>query len=270
MKTKVSYGIALSRYNENKNNNVEILLIKKRYTYAFQSFVMGNYKNNDIKYIKYLFNNMCFSEKIDIIGMQFNQMWRRIWLNNPQNHFNISDIYQMSNFDKPIDRFSNAEIYKVFFQKKNRFEKYFLKDGGKKLRQLIAQSQDSEIIWEIPKGRSNENETNIDSAIREFYEETSISSDKYRILYDVEPIIDSFVDNDIIYKNIFYLAVLRNEKILIPKINYKNFSQVSEVEQIKWISLEEIKFLNLENDIKNRLVKLYQIIIFKFKNYINS
>lgn len=269
MKTKTSFGVALCRYNKNKNNSVEIMVIKKRYSYAFLSFVMAHYKKNDTKYIKYLFNNMSFSEKIDILSMQFSQMWYRIWLNLPEKYFNITDVYKSTKFaNSPIEnRYTSAEIYKLFFEKKNKFESNFLNDKGKKLQTLIQNSDDAEILWEIPKGKKDDhNETNMDCAVREFYEETSITHDKYKILYNIEPLVDSYVDNDTIYKTIYYTATLKDEnEDFTPQIDYRNFDQISEIEQIKWVSLSEIKFFNLPKSMHFRLIKLYKSIIHTFK-----
>lgn len=271
MKTKVSYGIALCRQNKGKNNAVEILLIKKRYSYAYQSFVMQHYSKNDTSYIRYLFDQMSFGEKIDILGMQFCQMWQRIWLNNPEKFFNLIDVYKSTNFSKRVikSKFSDADIHKLYREKKNKFENNFLKDGGEKLRQVISQSKDAEILWEIPKGKKSEknnDETNIDCAIREFYEETSISSDKYKILYDVDPLIDSFVDNSTKYKTVYYIATLnKDSKNYMPHIDFRNFEQISEVEQIKWVSIDEIKFFNLPKSMNDRLYYLYKYIIKMYK-----
>jgi 8-oxo-dGTP pyrophosphatase MutT (NUDIX family) len=268
MKTKTSYGIALAKYNKAANNNVEILLIKKRYTYAFFELVMAHYKKGDLKYIKYMFDNMSYSEKIDIMSMQFSRLWSRIHHSDPERFYNIVDVYKNNNFSNSTieQRYSEAEQYKLYIEKKNKFEKSFLKDGGKKLRTLIHQSSDAKVIWEMPKGGKNGNESNIDCAIREFYEETSVKSNKYRILHDVPPLIDSFVDNDIIYKTVYYIAMLRNNDNFAPSINYRNFSQVTEVEEIKWVSLAEIKFFNMPPFMNNRLILLYKKIIKIFKD----
>jgi 8-oxo-dGTP pyrophosphatase MutT (NUDIX family) len=286
MKTKISYGIALCRNNKEKNNAVEIVLIKKRYSYHYQSFVMGHYKKNDYQYIKYLLDHMSFSEKMDIMSMQFNHMWYRIWLNNPEKYYNITDMYKyemgISDSERMSfgDRTSNIRMHKMYFQKKNKFEQNFRsKSDIQMLRSLIYQSTSSELIWEIPKGRKNSSEvsgtspgefaseTNLDCAIREFYEETSIDTKKYKIRHNVEPVISSFVDEKIVYKTIYYIAELRDQsENLIPHINYKSFHQVSEIEQIKWVSLAEINFLNLPEPIHTRLIMLYKTIIWKYKN----
>lgn len=273
MKTKISYSIALCRHNPEKNNNVEILLIKKRYSYHYFSFVMGHYKKTDVEYILYLFDNMSYSEKIDILSMQFSQMWYRIWLNNPEKSYNITEIYTNTNFSyTPLaNRYSPSEINKIYRERKSRFEKNFLVDNGEKLRSIITHSADSEILWEMPKGGKNDPvnnvyETNIDCAIREFYEETSINSSKFRILYNVKPLVDSYIDEDTIYKTVFYIAALTpgNEN-LVPKIDFRHFEQITEVEQIRWVTLAEIKFFNLQKPAFERLNRLYKVIITLYK-----
>ena len=47
---------------------------------------------------------------------------------------------------------------------------------------------------------SNKNESNINAAIREFYEETNIKKNKYKLLYNIEPIEYTFEDDNIKYK----------------------------------------------------------------------
>ena len=260
MRTKISYGIALCRHNKEKNNIVEILLIKKRYSYHFFSFVMGFYKPKDIKYIEYMLDNMNFCEKIDILGMDFGNMWYRIWLNNPEKHFNISDVYK-------YESLPDIEIYKTYHQKKTKFLANFGKDNGTQLRHYIKKSINTELIWEIPKGTKNFCESNIECAIREFHEETSISYNDYRILFHVNPIIDSFVDDNTLYKSVYYLAVLEDGKNPAIGVNFDNCDQIHEVEQVKWVSINEIQYMDLRDNIHNRLISIYSKIINAYKKY---
>ena len=265
MKVKISYGIALCRYNENKNNRVEILLIKKRYSYQFFSFVMGHYKKSDTQFIKYLLNNMSYSEKIDIISMQFHQMWYRIWLDNPVVDYNIGDLYnQYIDINSP---YSNPNMKKTFNEKRLRFENNFSKDGDKRLRALVQDSSNAEVLWEIPKGNKKGDESNLDCAIREFREETSINDNKYRVLYDVKPIVDSYIDNGVNYKTVYYIASLNKDVAEFnPYIDLKKFDQLIEIDHIKWVALAEIEFFNLSPLFHNRLIKLFKIISKEFKN----
>lgn len=81
-----------------------------------------------------------------------------------------------------------------------------MNDRVKRLKRLIVNSKDSEILWEIPKGSKNKDETNIDCAIREFYEETSIDYSKYKIIHEIEPVCSTVHDDNIEYKTFYYLA----------------------------------------------------------------
>ncbi len=264
-KIKTSYGVALCRYN--KLNTVEILLIKKRYTYYYFNFVFGHYKRTDTTQIQHMLNNMSFSEKIDILSLQFGVMWYRIWLNNPNTGFNIKDIYVDKFNYKDCEKLSQSDVYRLYEMKKNRFEQLIAQDGGKCLRDMIINSSSVDAIWEIPKGSQNKNESIVDCAIREFHEETAIDVNRIKLFHDQEPIIESYVDDGINYKNIYFLARLRTrDKRIQPKIRYDAFEQIKEVENIRWVSLNEIKFLHLNKRTYKKTVDLYKRVIKKFKN----
>lgn len=263
-KTKTSYGIALCRNNPNKNNCVEIILVKKRYSYQYYNFVCGHYNIKNSKDLRLLFDNMSFSEKIDILGMKFSKMWYRIWLDDPEAVFNVRDHY---NKNKIINcQMAESDIYKLYIQKRNKFYQNFPGHAGQtRIKNLVVGSSNSDIYWELPKGRKHAAETNIDCAMREFCEETSIPSTKYKILFDIEPVIECHYDSDVVYKNIYYLAKMREGVSLEPRINFANFEQITEIEQIRWVSMEEIQFMNLNKYIYGRLINLYKSIAKKFK-----
>src|SRR3989344_6225464 len=77
MKEKKSIGIACVRF---VNGSFELILVKKRYTYAFVDFVNGKYSIKNQKQMANLFNNMTTAEKIDILRFDFDILWARIWL----------------------------------------------------------------------------------------------------------------------------------------------------------------------------------------------
>lgn len=269
---KTSFGLALCRYNKNKNNCIEILSIKKRFTYHYSCFIHG-YWNSHIRneskinsYIKYLLNNMSFQEKLMILSMNFGNMWWYMWLKNPEKGINMFD----TNFKDNSNIIQSVNDYKTFFQKKNKFEKKFMYDEGKYLHQMINNSKNCEEIWEIPKGSKNENEKDLDAAIREFTEETLFDNTYYNILYHVEPAISIYKDNKTIYKHIYFIAELNesgynNKNIMFPKINFKSESQISEVADIKWLNISHIENINIPTKIKKNMIKLYKNVMNKFK-----
>lgn len=260
---KTSYGIAMCRYNGAKNSQVEMLMIKKRYTYQYFSFVFGHYKKHNVKRLQYLFNNMTFGEKIDILSMNFSTMWYRLWLCDPEKNY---DSYK-----KNIATAEQLKNLKYYFRKKTKFETIFLRDGGKRLKRLINNSTNASTPWEMPKGGIDTNELELNCAIREFEEESGITPDKYTLLWDVMPIISSHKDDNVIYKSVYYLAYLNNTNTnWEPKVKFASAHQLAEVEQIQWISLHDINFLNLNECSKKRLIQMYKIIANAFKSKIKS
>lgn len=260
MTTITSYGIALVKKNKlynkklntnnliNKtcidNNSYEILFIKKRLSYAYISFIRGvYYKNNDNEILK-LLNNMTVDEKCCIMSLNFTYMWYKSYLSIPYNSYSNARY-----INKDLNKFEKCKI---------KFEKTFLYDKGNRLLNLIKKSKSIKKLWEIPKGMSSKNENNINAAIREFYEETNIKKNKYKLLYDVNPIEYIFVDDNIKYKYIYYIAVLLDNKYT-PNIELSFNKNIMESADIRFLNLNEIKFINPEIKYMNFIKQIIKI-----------
>jgi hydroxymethylpyrimidine pyrophosphatase-like HAD family hydrolase len=140
MMTKTSIGIILVNLG-NVNYSSEVLLVHKRYTYEFNEFVNGNYiylHNDPSKYfikkkytimsVEALLEHMTTDELLDIMSLNFEQMWYRICLN--------------------VDKEDPSYIKKF-----NKFKAEFLDyDNGKKLINMIKNTKfRGTLLWEIPK-----------------------------------------------------------------------------------------------------------------------
>jgi 8-oxo-dGTP pyrophosphatase MutT (NUDIX family) len=206
---------------------------------------------------------MTFGEKVDILSMKFSNMWYRLWICDPEKNYDIHNMYEAK---KKSD--GEMENLKCYFRKKAKFESIFLRDGGKRLKRLINNSSNSVTPWEIPKGGINDGETELECARREFCEEVNMDSNKYTLLWDVKPVIITHKDDNIIYRSIYYIAFFHNNTKWIPKVNFETSSQLSEVEQVQWVSLDEIKFLNLNESSKKKLINTYtKVFKKKIKSY---
>lgn len=263
---KISYGVALCKYDKSHDGNqeVKILMVKRRYTYSYFSFVFGHYKKHNKKRIQYLFDNMTFGEKIDILSMNFSNMWYRLWLCDPEKNY---DKYQLNSATD-----TQTKNLTYYFRKKTKFENIFMRDGGKLLKRLINSSSNSATPWEIPKGGANIDELDLNCASREFEEETGVSSEKYTLLWNIDPIISAHKDDNIVYQSNYYIAYLNRitDVNWSPKVKFNSTQQLAEVEQVQWVSLNELKFLNLNETSKKRLVKLYKTVIEQFKKHVRS
>lgn len=234
-KVKSSFGIACCRVNGKKE--VEILLVCKRYTYAYCEFVNFNYNINSDNDIVNLFKKMTLDEKIDILSLNYQQMWYRIWTNN-----------------------SN---YQLFAQKKNQFDAVYMCDGGVRLRKLISQtlSTNADRIWEIPKGRRDDKtESNLVCAIREFYEETGIKKRFYTLLHEVG-FNNNYTEGGVMYKNKYFLARAQ-DNLDIKK--FITINQLNEISDMRWMSYSKIKAI----DNSNRLLPLCRVLFKKYKTLI--
>jgi len=219
-KSCISYGIACFRIID---DNIQLLMIKKRCTYEFIEFSKGKYpigdirKNKDIKKILHdKFSKMTIEEKLDIYNLDHSRIWWR-------SHFNFTDTKQ-------------------YGYSRNKFNEMFVKkDNGIFLRKMLNKSNNVRQIWELPKGRKNKkSEEDIFCATREFCEETNVARNAYSLI--PEPVIKySYIDGGITYHNKLYLAIANS--VFEPKINLEDKFQVIELTDIKWVSEQEAYYL---------------------------
>lgn len=239
---KKSYGIPCCRFN-NKTKKIELLLIKKRCTFAFIEFILKCQNRNDYNKLLYLFDHMTHDEKLDILSLDFGRMWYRLSLVNPDSPFTPDSLKLPS------------EKYEKYVICRNNFERNFSIDKGQKLQELICKSQNSECLWEIPKGRKLfPQEKDIVCAMREFFEETGVSNADYIVL-DETPLITSNIALNIKYINYYYLAIMSTDQAKIKniKLNYASIQQMSEVSDIGWFDVDQIQLLDPSK-------KLYQFV----------
>jgi 8-oxo-dGTP pyrophosphatase MutT (NUDIX family) len=258
MLTKTSIGIILIKQGL-LNSPPEVLLVHKRYTYAFNDFINGNYiylhhndskmflkKKNPILSLESLLEQMTTSELLDIMSLNFEQMWYRVCLD-----VKTDDPY--------------------YIKKYNKFHSEFIKfDNGKKLINLIKNTKiRGMLLWEVPKGRKNDSkETDLECAVREVEEETGITKEYYRIIPNIKKKI-SYVSNGIKYVFVYFIAIA-NIKLLRNRLGSKIYQtqklsrDIREVSEIGWFNLQYLKLLDngtgyLENLIKPcfNLVKKY-------------
>ena len=219
---KHAFGICLTRFNK-KLGHYEVLLVKRRHSFCYVDFILGKY-SSDCDIIK-LLKNITIEEALDIWSLDFKQMWYRVWINDIK-----PDMYE---------------------RKKSKFRKIFLKDGGFKLRGMLKGINYSNVIdnWEYPKGHKKIGEHKVECALREFLEETRIHITKIHLYFDVS-FIENFTSESVKYLRQYYLAIPKTD--IVPEIRFDNFvKQISEIVDIRWFSLNDIKTFDNKNRLKN-------------------
>jgi 8-oxo-dGTP pyrophosphatase MutT (NUDIX family) len=178
--------------------------------------VHAKYNSDNNQALIELFNGMTVDEKLNILSLNFAQIWYRVWLNTPRNA--------------------------TYYVAKNKFETTFMPDDGAKLRKLINKSSNSKLIWEIPKGRKrNKTEPDIQCAIREFTEETGVAKKNYKIFPSSRHTY-SYIDAGTRYTNTYFVGLTRSD--IEPRINFGLQDQIDEIGDIRWMSIEEIRFID--------------------------
>ena len=119
--------------------------------------------------------------------------------------------------------------------------KYFLVFGRKSKK------------WGFPKGHQEENETDEETARREFFEETG-----FRLCHTIELNRKFQVKN-----NIYYLINIENQNQLIQETSI--IPDANEIEFSNWLSKDEILSMNIEQC--NFGLKMW--ILKKFKNIVS-
>jgi hypothetical protein len=271
-RTKRSAGIACCRYNKNE---LEILLVKKRYSYGLFAFVMGNYNLNDSKSLRNMFNNMTYNEKSDILTFQFSVLWHRIWGYVPVNDppvFDLSSLSSMNRLWKYVYKKTtrnnglpviNDTDYNIYATKLKKFNTLIRINNGEKLRSIIFNSFNVRLLWEIPRGRIEANETKISAAVREFKEETSISVDDYYIPHHILPINRRFVSDGVIYDHSYYIGF--SNTIEDDSEMFKNDKLSPEIECLQWCDMRTVasKYCNSKE-------LLYTIVPLVFKAFLEN
>lgn len=200
-----SYGIILCR---SSLNGLEYLMIRRKDSFGYIDFIRGKYSPYNIYQIKNIIDEMSNTEKTRILTESFETLWVDMWGDTVNNQYTNEE--QLSS--KKMDIIKNAG-----------------------LNDLINESKTNwmETEWEFPKGRRNYKEKDLECALREFEEETGISSLKISVIENILPFEEIFIGtNHKAYKHKYFLAYMsENDECL------NNF-QKTEVSKLEWKTID--------------------------------
>ena len=236
----ISYGIILY---DDRGKDIKYLMIQRKDTLGFVEFIRGKYSLNNYKYITQIFKIMTYKERTLILENDFDYLWNSLWMNkyiNNKNNKNTLNEYKMSK--EKFNMIKNGiYINRIFINLEiiNKMSPYIY----------------YETEWGFPKGRRNLYETDIKCAIREFNEETNISSKNYTILDYNKTFIETFYGtNNIKYRHVYYLGKLLNNIDLC--IDKKNINQISEIRNIDWFNFNDAyNIIRPYNNEKKKVIK---------------
>ena len=227
---------------ENKNNNIQYLMICRKDTIGYIEFIRGKYCLNNKAYIKNIISEMTTAEKNRLLSTDdFNILWKELWGENVNHHYNE----EQHNSKEKFDSLKNGVSYWG--------EEYNLKV-------LIeeTETQWEEAEWGFPKGRHNNNEKDLMCALREFEEETGLSRYSLKIVQNLMPFEEIFTGSNYkSYKHKYYIAYFDSAEEEDKQQKFQN----SEVSKIDWKTytdgINSIRTYNLEKkSVLSRVNKL--------------
>ena len=218
-KPMTSYGVILYKKIDKKPY---LVMVNRKDSICYIDFVRGKYDINNIENIKKLLSRISKDESDKIKNNTFDKLWGELW-------------------NTPI-----IKVQKEYIRSKELFNK--LKKGIEIDNNYYNIETILELVkpyyleteWEFPKGKKKRNETYYDASLRELEEETNINKNDYSIIRNISPFIEELKGEDNVnYKNIYYIGICNNEENLL--INKNNLNQINEIKHVKLMSIEESK-----------------------------
>jgi 8-oxo-dGTP pyrophosphatase MutT (NUDIX family) len=173
-------------------------MVQRKDSLCFVEFMRGKYNVEDGDYVMFLLAHMTQDERDTLSrAHDFTELWSRMW----------------------TDRHSNRMFQKEYEMSKLKFGELksgcvmTFKERGKcwVTLQTLLQGTRSELPereWGFPKGRRNSNEDNLQCALREFQEETSIPGSSIGLLHDSPCVQEEFVgSNGVPYRHVYFVAL---------------------------------------------------------------
>ena len=226
-------------------DKIQFLMIQRRNTYGFVEIIRGKYKLNDSAYIRSIISETTIQEQEDLLLKDFDTLWREMWGIENKNYKH------------------DFEISKEKFNKLLQGVEDHITRQKYTLAQLISENRThwQTAEWGFPKGKPNTYESPIDTAQREFVEETGLECDDFNIIQNIHPFQEMFYGtNNIQYKHIYYLAYIPSSvKVSLKK---DNEIMMREIGDIKWFyyseALNKIRDYNKEK--KDLLIQVHSVL----------
>jgi len=192
---------------------VSVLMVKRKDSMSYVEFIRGKYDLDNMSFVEKLISNMTQLEQKWITEESFETLWNKLWGNGRDSHGLEFDLAQ--------ERFNSLDKKAI-------------------VSKCPSKYRDPE--WGFPKGRRMKGESDLDCAIREFFEETNIPKEAYKVMPEVYFTEVFRGTNDVLYKHVYYLALLENSKVMNIKQKL-TLSQRREVSAVDWKTLSESKMI---------------------------
>lgn len=301
-----SYGV-ICFHKSQVDNLHRVLMVCRRHSVYYVEFLRGKYDVNNIEYLITLFSRMT-KDEIQLIcsSANFEALRNDLGLDNTRRRvfraeyetselkFNyilnlgiLANVIQSINFifneafhmasatsnpDSANSQFKLPITGPGTSSTANLSE--FIQENRDVLNELKAEMtmQNAEIYkmpeWEVPKGKRQNKETDLQCAVREFCEETGLGPENIRIFKNVVPLEEIYTGvNGVEYKHIYFIGEIVNipDNLLVNadgSVTSGGASQVSELRvdgQSKEQMSEVSKIMLMDLAMINREIRVFHI-----------
>lgn len=207
-----SYGLCCFR--KVLNSETEVLLLRRRYTYHYCMFVYSKYTT--IEDLRKILAGTTIDEKLTIVSGDFDRIWDKIWIGHRTERYN---------------------------RYRTMYENIMVSITLPGLQEIVKQSDSTEPHWELPKGRKDPLETDIECACREFTEETTVPRQLFRVNIDNNTRCH-VQDYGMLYTMKFWAAEIKDLE-MNPRVSLENKSH-HEHDLMRFIPVSDISRYLLE------------------------
>ena len=230
-----SFGVVQFRFNINTLER-EYLMIRRKHTLGYIDFLRGKYSTQDKQYILNMMIQMTDEEKVQLLELEFDVLWKGLWENNDPQLYKAEEENSRAKFQ--YLKYKITKNIEMTSKQKNviYFSSCDYSDDSdiSELAALINESNEfqtwTEPEWGFPKGRRNYLEKDYQCALREMTEETGYTVSKMINIKNLLPFEEVFIGSNYkTYKHKYYLMYMKYEDSLIND-NFDN----SEISLMEW------------------------------------
>lgn len=221
-------------------STIEILMIMNKHTNGFTDFVRGKYRFDDYEQLSFLFKEMTQAERkvIHDYYNDFDALWKFLWnIKTKPKTPTTSPTNKTSESSDSSENEKKKKNYRYFEKREYECAKENFENlkNNKQLNLLEILKNTHSCVespeWGVPKGRRMFEESDIDTAKREFTEETGYLPNDYILFDNIEPYIENIVGtNGVKYRYVYYIALLKTNKINTCKdLNNERYCEIGDI-----------------------------------------
>lgn len=194
---------------------IKFLMVQRKDTMAYTDIIRGRYPDDHCQRestLKTYISEMTVTEREKLRTKTFVSLWDDLWMDKR------SRVYTYC--------FNTAKL------------KYDRVD----IQGLLKSAEPAKYTYtelSFPKGRRMAGETDLDCAVREFYEETGFQRSEYTFVSETATLSERFIGtNGIEYLHIYYIVHLPGDTP-IKQLDTSRMSQIEEVSNLAWLTYTE-------------------------------